>query len=563
MTSSRTAFVPRPRTPAADATGSTPAGVLQVAMAADTAHRDSPALLGELARPTSLVPPTATMASLDTLFRRDAALRWVVVDAASPQLVSRSWFEMAMTGRLGYGRVLNQRRRVLDVAPPATLVFPGDCPVAQAAAAVIDRRSGGDALLDAVLVAGPDGSIAIAPVTAVFEQLAQQYAYQALHDPLTGLPNRLFLLERLRSTGPAGVTSGVLFSIDLDRFKDINDHLGHTAGDQVLVEFGARLRTVARADDLVVRLAGDEFALLTGSPLTTAQSTALAERIVLTAAAPFVVADPRADEGTEQLISLGASVGVAGSSGSCPPTPDVLLHQADLAMDQAKSLGRGRVAHFGAELLEDAETSDAVRARHRMERRLRGAIEAQALQLHYQPVVALPSGQVTGVEALARWEDAELGRVAPDQFIPLAERTGLIVDLGRWVLQTACREAAGWPAGPSGLPPTVAVNVSPVQLAQRGFIDDVTSALTDSGLAPDRLCLEITETAAITDLTATAARLSQVRDLGVRLALDDFGTGHSALSLLRALPVHLVKIDRSFVERVASDTADEIGRAHV
>jgi diguanylate cyclase (GGDEF)-like protein/PAS domain S-box-containing protein len=529
-------------------------GVLQVALSAGLSTPDAEPTLGELSSPAHRVPATATMASIDVLFRRDAALRWVVVDAlGGPQLVSRSWFELAMTGRLGYGRLRLQRRPMTDSLPPATLRFAADCPVATVAAAVIERRSGGDALLDGVLVAWPDGRLAVAPVTAVFEQLAQRYAYQALHDPLTGLPNRLFLLERLRQAHATGAT-GALISVDLDRFKDTNDHLGHAAGDDVLVEFAARLRTVARTGDLVVRLGGDEFAVLTQEPLSSAQSTALAERIVLTAAAPFVVTS-RTGSGGEHLVSLGASVGVAGAAGL---TPDALLHQADLAVHQAKSLGRGRVAHFGAELLEDADSSDAVRAQHEMERRLRQAIESQGLQLHYQPVVSLPSAQVTGVEALARWEDAELGRVAPDQFIPLAERTGLIVDLGRWVLQTACREAAGWAAGPSGLLPTVAVNVSPVQLAQRGFIDDVTAALSDSGLTPDRLCLEITETAAITDLDATAARLSQVRDLGVRLALDDFGTGHSALSLLRALPVHLVKIDRSFVERVASDTADAV-----
>ena len=562
MTSSATApaltAVPTPRAPltAVRTIAPRPTGVLQVALAADLAAEpaESGATLGELAQPVRLVPSTATMASLDAAFRRNPLLRWVAVHApGSPTLISRSWFEQAMTGRLGYGRLLHQRRRLAEAAPPPPLLFTADCPVTRAAAAVIHRRSAGDEGLDAVLVRAADGSLGIAPVTAVFEQLAQQYAHQALHDPLTGLPNRLLLLERLRRAGQAGV----LFLIDLDRFKDVNDHLGHAAGDQVLTEFAQRLRAVARSGDLVVRLSGDEFAVLTENPLSTAQSTALAERMVLTAAAPFVVTT-RGDCAAEQLTSLGASVGVASAVDAGAATPDLLLDRADLALSHAKALGRGRVSHFGTELLEDAEASDTVRARHLMERRLRQAIESESLQLHYQPVVALPSGQITGVEALARWEHTELGRVAPDQFIPLAERTGLVVDLGRWVLQTACREAAGWPIGPSGVAPTVAVNVSPVQLAQRGFIDDVTRALSDSGLAPGRLCLEITETAAITDLTASAARLNQLRDLGVRLALDDFGAGHSALSLLRGLPVHLVKIDRSFVERVASDTADAV-----
>ncbi|MFP5372979.1 MAG: EAL domain-containing protein, partial [Actinomycetes bacterium] len=287
---------------------------------------------------------------------------------------------------------------------------------------------------------------------------------------------------------------------------------------------------------------------------------AFAERIVRVAAAPFVLRGQGL--GGERVLSLSASVGVAALTGA---TPDVrrsasatVLRRAELAMSRAKSLGRGRVAHFRDDLLADAATTDAARARHDMERRLRHAMEHGGLSLHHQPVVALPSGQVTGVEPLARWHDPELGCVPPDSFIPVAEATGLIVDLGRWVLHTACREATGWPTGPSGLAPTVAVNVSPVQLAQPGFIDDVTSALAASGLSPERLCLEITETAAITDLASTAGRLAELRQLGVRLALDDFGSGYSSLTLLRGLPVHLVKIDRSFIERVTRDTADAV-----
>ncbi|MGY1750217.1 EAL domain-containing protein [Modestobacter sp. SYSU DS0511] len=547
------------RTGTADAALSAPpapaAGTTFSAPAAPGADGPPLAALGDLAVPARLVPPGVPLAALDALFRRDAGLRWVVTDRPeAPVLVSRSWFEVAMTGRLGYGRLVHARRELPELGVPETLVFPADAPVPQAAAAVVERRAAGDALLDAVVVTGPEGRLFVVPVTALFEHLAQQYAWQALHDPLTGLPNRISLLERLRQAGG----TGVLCYIDLDRFKDVNDHLGHSAGDQVLVEFARRLRGVARAGDLVVRLSGDEFAVVTGEAMTGEQSSALAERIVLAAAAPFVVSALGADGPAEHLVSLGASVGVASADGRLPGSLDDLLHQADLAMYRAKSLGRGRVAHFGSELLADAEATDVVRARHAMERRLRHAIETGGLTLHYQPVVALPGGQVTGVEALARWDDAELGVVPPDRFIPLAEQTGLVVDLGRWVLQTACREAAGWPTGPTGLAATVAVNVSAVQLAQRDFTDDVVRALADSGLAPERLCLEITETAAITDLGATAARLTQIRDLGVRLALDDFGAGHSALSLLRALPLDLVKIDRSFVERVASDTADAV-----
>jgi diguanylate cyclase (GGDEF)-like protein/PAS domain S-box-containing protein len=542
------------------ATASAPDGLLQAALSTHGARSGSEGTLAALAVPAHRVAADATVADLDSLLRADASARWVILDGLQgPTLVSRAWFEVEMTGGPGYGRLFRRNRRLSDVAHTDTLIFPGDCPVGVAAAAVIPRRADDDSV-DGVIVQYPDGGLAVAPVTAIFEQLALQYAYQSLHDPLTGLANRSFLLERLRAS-PLGAPA-VLCYIDLDRFKDVNDHLGHAAGDEVLVEFARRLRGIARAEDVVVRLGGDEFAVLCEAPLSPAQSTALAERIVLAAAAPFVVRGRWTDALTEEVVSLGASVGISRSEGDGHETGltslDVLLLQGDLAMYRAKSLGRGRVAHFESGLLDDAGGADAARARHRMERRLRQAIEAGGLSLHYQPVVTLPSGQVTGVEALARWADDELGQVPPDQFIPLAERSGLVVDLGRWVLTTACHEAAGWPTGPSGVAPTVAVNVSPVQLAERGFVDDVTRALTESGLAPERLCLEITETAAIIELTATAARLTELRAIGVRLALDDFGAGHSSLTLLRELPVHLVKIDRSFVERVTTDPSDAV-----
>jgi diguanylate cyclase (GGDEF)-like protein/PAS domain S-box-containing protein len=514
--------------------------------------------LGDLAAPAVRVPATSRVAALDVAFRRDPALRWIVTEGpGSPVLLSRSWYTTLTAGRSGRPRRRLRRRRLADCVPTAGPVLAADLPVAVAAAELLPPRSAAQAA-EAVVVSWPDGTLGVAPVPAVFEQVAHQYAQQALHDPLTGLPNRLFLLQRLARLGEGD--TGVLCSIGLDRFKDINDDLGHSAGDDVLVEFAQRLRSVARADDLVVRLGGDEFAVLTGSTLSNAQSTAFAERIVRVAGTPFAVRGRGA--GGQQVVTLSASVGVAGLAGATPEVRrsslDALLRRAELALSRAKSLGRGRVAHFEDDLLADAATTDAARARHHMERRLRSAIEHGGLTLHHQPVVALPSGQVTGVETLARWNDPELGSVPPDVFIPIAEQTGLIVDLGRWVLQTACREATGWPTGPSGLAPTVAVNVSPVQLAQRGFLGDVTGALRASGLSPERLCLEITETAAITDLVTTAARLGELRELGVRLALDDFGAGHSSLTMLRGLPVHLVKIDRSFIERVTRDTADAV-----
>ena len=508
--------------------------------------------LGDLAASAVRVSPWTRLAALDAMFRRDASLRWVVAvgGGGSPVLVSRAWCAALTAGRRGRRRL--RRRRLRDLAPPRGPVLPADLPVAAAAAELLPLRTAGEGV-EAVVVTGPDGNLGVASLPAVFAQVAEQ----ALHDPLTGLPNGLFLAQRL-AQGDGGV--GAVCVIGLDRFTDINEHLGHAAGDDVLVEFAQRLRSVARADDLVVRLGGDEFAVVTGSVPEPALSTAFAERIVRVAAAPFMVHGHGMDG--EQVVSLSASVGVAVLAGESPEmrrsSLTTLLRRGELAMSRAKSLGRGRVAQFQDDLMADAAATDAARARHHMERRLRHALEHGGLSVQHQPLVALPSGQVTGVESLARWDDAELGSVPPDVFIPVAEQTGLIVDLGRWVLETACREAAGWPTGPSGLPPTVSVNVSPVQLSQRGFLDDVTAALSGSGLSPDRLCLEITETAAITDLASTAARLEELRNLGVRLALDDFGSGYSSLTLLRALPVHLVKIDRSFIERVTRDTADAV-----
>ena len=207
----------------------------------------------------------------------------------------------------------------------------------------------------------------------------------------------------------------------------------------------------------------------------------------------------------------------------------------------------------------DKPANQDLRARRTMERRLRSAIDDGGLQVHYQPLVELPSGRVTGVEALARWDDEQLGSVPPDLFIPLAETTGLIIDLGRWVLNTACAQAATWQGTDSDVPgPTVAVNVSPLQLTESTFIQDVIDALSASGLPAHRLCIEITETAAISDMEKTARVLAQLRDLSIQIALDDFGTGHSSLTMLRRLPVTLVKIDRSFVTQIATDAQDAV-----
>lgn len=521
--------------------------------------------VGELSSPVRTVPAALPAAALDEMFRLDDGLRWVaLVGAGDPVLVERSRFAMLMSGRLGYGRLLHGRRQLADLPHPPTILVADDTPVALAAATLIqerpvrsghapDRREG-------FLVGDAAGGLRAAAVSAVFERLATYFAHQATHDPMTGLPNRLQLMQRLADAGRTG-HSAVLLYIDLDRFKDVNDLHGHAAGDQVLAQFADRLRRQCRADDLVTRLGGDEFAVLGTGAVSAEHAGALAERLVLEAAVPFTVTRVD-DQGqvNELAVQIGASIGVAHTatdgSGSQPGGLEALLTQADLAMYRAKQHGRGRVEHFEPQLLPSAADTAATMTQRSMERRLRAAIDEDALTLHFQPVVALPGGRAEGVEALARWTDPDLGVVPPDQFIPLAERTGLILDLGRWVLDAACRQGAAWDPGPDG--PTVAVNVSPIEIAQPGIVAQVAHALAASGLPASRLCLEVTETAAIEDLAVTAQRLRELADLGVRIALDDFGTGHSSLTMLRELPVDIVKIDRSFVRQVATNVTDAV-----
>ncbi len=320
-----------------------------------TARSEAGPTAGDLATPAVRCPPGITLGALDLLFRSDERLRWVVLDQpGAPRLVSRSWLEGTVTGRLGYGRVVMGRRRALDVAPEDTVQVPAHCTVGEAAALTL--RPAGGRPVDAVVVPWPDGRVGVLPVLTVFETLAHGHAHQALHDPLTGLPNRLHLVRELDTAGPG--VEWTLCYIDLDRFKDVNDEFGHAAGDGVLVEFARRLRSVARTTDVVVRLGGDEFAVLTRSPSTPDQGRSLAERIVAVAATPFPVAGP-----TGQTVTLGASVGIASTEDRSPGTTrDSLLLHGDQAMYRAKSLGRGRSAQFDPARRDTEHHADEVRA---------------------------------------------------------------------------------------------------------------------------------------------------------------------------------------------------------
>lgn len=360
----------------------------------------------------------------------------------------------------------------------------------------------------------------------------------ARHDALTGLNNRSVLVEELdRHFARAGRgEASALLCIDLDRFKPVNDSLGHAAGDQVLRTAADRLRRLVRPGDAVVRLGGDEFAVLqSGGPQPEA-SAALARRIVAALAEPIDL--------DGQAVHIGASVGVAIAPQD-GVTPERLLQNADLALYLAKDEGRGTWRYFEPQM--DARAQE----RRRLEADLRRALEEQQFSLVYQPQMDLGrdgAAGVSGVEALLRWQHPERGLLPPGEFIPLAEETGLIVPIGRWVLAQACQDAVAWPEGIR-----LAVNVSAVQFRRASLLDDVMQALAASGLPPERLELELTETAMLQETDRVLATLKALRARGVRVAMDDFGTGFSSLSHLRSFPFDRIKIDRSFVRDAASD----------
>ncbi len=361
-------------------------------------------------------------------------------------------------------------------------------------------------------------------------------SYLADHDHLTGLPNRALLRRSLSSGLERGLGMGVLF-LDLDRFKVINDGLGHAAGDNLLVAVAGRLAAALRPGDLVARIGGDEFVMLCHGIQQADDLVRIGQRVLETVR-PVVRLD-----GTGELAvtaSIGAAVAAHGS------TADSVLSDADTAMYAAKSSGGNRVQLFSRALHQGA-----LHARE-LEVGLRRALQLDQISLVYQPVVDLTTGQVSSLEALARWSHPAWGEVGPAEFIPVAEQSDLIVSLGTWVLRRALQDAASWPVL-KGTAAGVAVNVSPRQLSDGDFPGLVRDLLAETGVSGERLCIEITETALIGEVGQVVAVLCALRELGVRLAIDDFGTGHASLSYLTQFPVDTVKIDRSFVAGVATE----------
>ena len=361
--------------------------------------------------------------------------------------------------------------------------------------------------------------------------------HQALHDALTGLPNRALILDRidqmLARARRSRLAAAVLF-IDLDDFKDINDTLGHHAGDELLAAVGARLAGAVRTGDTVGRLGGDEFVVLAEGTSLSAGVEVVAEKILEVLSTPFQLA------GNNLPLHVTASIGIAAGDRA---RPEELLRDADIALYQAKAAGKQRAVVFAQAM------HTAIEHRRQLEVDLHGALDAGQFFLLYQPTIDLRTNAFTGVEALLRWNHPERGVVSPDDFIPELEASGLIVAVGAWVLEEACRQGAVWHA--AGYPFSISVNVSGRQLERHRIVDDVRSALEASGLDAGQLILELTETTLMDDVDATITRLGLLKALGVRLAVDDFGTGYSSLAYLRRFPIDVLKIDRSFVSGMA------------
>jgi diguanylate cyclase (GGDEF)-like protein/PAS domain S-box-containing protein len=388
-------------------------------------------------------------------------------------------------------------------------------------------------------------------VSGIIRDLSDQKRFEArlahmgLHDPLTGLPNRVMLSDRLEQAlarvRRRARMCGVLF-VDLDRFKSINDTLGHTVGDQLLIEAATRIQGAARETDTVARFGGDEFVVLCEDLEGVHQATDFADRILVALQAPYHLAG-------DDAITVDASIGIALSHDGTE-TADTILGNADTAMYRAKDNGRGRHELF------DETMQQWIKTRVALDVALRQALPRGELRVFCQPFIAADTGAIRGFEALVRWERPGFGLVAPDSFIPAAEENGLIVDIGAWVLDQACHHAASWARRWPEKRLGIAVNLSTRQLLAGNIVETVKGALARSGLDPTMLTLELTESTFVDDALGAQTLLRELRGLGLSLALDDFGTGYSSLTYLRAFPIDILKIDKSFIHAIGAEPQD-------
>jgi diguanylate cyclase (GGDEF)-like protein len=484
--------------------------------------------------------------------------------AAEPELDS---LEIARPSDATLHHAIAERRRVLsiagqvliDTAASAPLAWPlllARLPVGDNATRLgeveVARSLRPALLVTAAVSCGSIGlglalflALRVAPLRMLRAAL-EHASFLSAHDLLTGLPNRRLFYDRLEQALSRARRDGgriAVFYLDLDRFKNINDLLGHSAGDATLRTVAERLRVCLRTSDTLARLGGDEFAVIQSMLRRTEEADMLGQRL-LGSVGPAIDLDG-------QPHHVGLSIGVAVSEIGGSEGPDELMKAADMALYRAKEEGRSRVCFFSPDM--DVK----LQLRHDMENDLRSAIAEHRLTLHYQPQVDLTTGRVLGAEALLRWNRPGHGMVPPDEFIGLAEDTGLIVPIGLWVLREACLRATTWPEHLG-----IAVNVSPAQFRHPGLYEAVAEIIRDTGITPSRLELEITEGLLLQDTEQTLATLRRLRKLGTRLAMDDFGTGYSSLGYMQRFNFDKIKIDRSFVSRIGTDqNAEAIVRA--
>ncbi|MGB6449742.1 MAG: EAL domain-containing protein [Steroidobacteraceae bacterium] len=453
------------------------------------------------------------------------------------------------------GRPLEEVFRIADattretVQNPMTLAILQNKTVGLSSNCVLIRRDGAEAAIEDSSAPIHDrrghvtGAVMVFRDVSVARALSLKLAHLAQHDSLTDLPNRILLNDRLTQAMALAHRHQqrlALLFLDLDRFKDINDSLGHAIGDRLLQLVAERLLTCVRSSDTVSRQGGDEFVILLSEVARPEDAAIRAEKILLALSLPYRI--------DQQDLHLAASIGIVTYPDDGTEAQTLLKH-ADLAMYRAKDNGRNTYQFFKPDM--NGYTAD----RQSLESGLHRAIERHEFVLHYQPTMNLNSGALVGVEALIRWRHPQRGLVPPALFVPIAEDSGFIAAIGRWVLGEACRQSRAWRA--AGLPPMrIAINISTVELRAKGFVEGVVGVLEEHGLVPEDLELELTETFLMHDSNSTAAVLQSLSDLGVRIALDDFGTGYSSLSHLKRFPIDTLKIDQSFVRNLATDAND-------
>jgi diguanylate cyclase (GGDEF)-like protein len=485
-------------------------------------------LIWELGDPAVVFAPDDLCEEVERWFARNPESSSAVLrdEDGRLEILTRQRVALELAGRLGHGRSLYGRRPIRFLpGSDETLILDGSTSLVDAGKRSLARRPGHRH--DDFIVTHPSGSISTVSVARLFGQLANAHAHRAVHDRLTGLPNRELFVERLRDVH--GSTAALF--IDLDDFKAVNDTLGHSAGDELLTVVAQRLQSAAIEGELVARLSGDEFGVLQpgGNEATARDAAARIERALAVPATLF---------GRSLIVGASIGIAVAEEGGEIA----LLLRNADIAMYESKRSGKRRATVYRPEMFRQLSR------RLELKTDIDAALRQGELRLVYQPIVSLSNREVTTLEALLRWRHPRLGEISPLDFITLAEESGAIVDIGRWVIEEAAAQARRL-GDELGRTLKVTVNVSARQLERREFADEVRAAVDMAGLAPEQLVLEITETAVAADDVALEV-IHELAEDGIGFAIDDFGTGFSSLERLDRLPIVMLKIDRSFVARM-------------